>query len=56
MMKWPDGAVFVGHWKDNHATGKGKFVHASGDVYEGNWLRDRANGFGMYKSVDGGVY
>ena len=43
-MKWPDGAVYTGNWKDNHARGKGKFIHTSGDVYEGEWAKDRANG------------
>ena len=53
-MKWNDGAMYDGFWKDNHAFGQGKFVHATGDVYEGNWRRDRANGEGTYKSRDGG--
>lgn len=50
-MIWSDGAIYEGDWKDNHATGFGKFIHVIGDTYEGNWARDQANGYGVYKSV-----
>lgn len=55
-MKWTDGALYEGYWRDNHAWGFGKFTHTTEDIYEGDWERDRANGNGVYKSKSGGVY
>jgi len=51
---WPDGAIYDGQWKDNHAFGKGKFTHSIGDIYEGDWIRDKANGMGTYTSANSG--
>jgi hypothetical protein len=53
-MTWPDGATYEGDWKDNHAQGYGKFIHANGDSYEGMWKRSKANGKGTYKTIQGG--
>ena len=53
-MQWTDGARYEGQWKDNHANGKGKFIHAVGDIYDGEWIRDKANGFGTYTSFNSG--
>lgn len=50
-MTWPDGAIYEGEWKDNHAHGWGKFLHSNGDSYEGMWRRSKANGKGTYKTV-----
>lgn len=47
-MEWPDGAKFVGEWKNNHANGKGKFWHVDGDIFEGEWVNDKACGTGYY--------
>lgn len=32
---WPDGSKYVGHWKNDMADGKGRFIHADGDYYLG---------------------
>ena len=36
-MKWPDGRVYTGQWKDDMAHGKGKMVYKDGSVYDGEW-------------------
>jgi hypothetical protein len=33
---WPDGAKYEGNWRNNVASGRGKFYHIDGDVYDGN--------------------
>lgn len=35
---WPDGASYVGDWRDGFAHGKGIFYHANGDYYEGEFI------------------
>jgi len=42
IQEWPDGARYVGFWKNNKANGKGVFVHSEGDVYEGEFVDDKA--------------
>lgn len=32
-MKWPDGALYEGEWKNDMANGRGKLKHADGDIY-----------------------
>ena len=33
---WPDGAKYEGNWRNNVASGRGKFHHIDGDIYDGN--------------------
>jgi hypothetical protein len=53
---WPDGAKYIGYWKEGKASGKGKLYHADGDIYEGNWSDDKPNGYGIYTHADGTRY
>ncbi len=50
---WPDGARYVGEWRENRAHGQGKFSHIDGDTYEGQWANDKANGKGKYVHTNG---
>jgi hypothetical protein len=56
-MKWPDGAIYEGHWAENKAKGKGKFIHPNGDTCNfyylynilldvGEFSDNKANGYG----------
>ena len=56
IQLWPDGAKYVGYWKNDAANGKGKLYHADGDIYEGDWVNDKPNGFGIYTHADGTRY
>ena len=49
---WPDGAKYIGYWKNDKANGKGKLFHVDGDLYDGEWLNDKPNGFGIYTRSD----
>jgi hypothetical protein len=66
-QEWPDKARYEGEWRDNRASGKGKFYHVDGDICkewvrwesysdEGDWLDDKANGYGVYIHVNGAKY
>lgn len=37
ILKWKNGAVYVGGFRDGKRHGKGKMRFANGDVYEGQW-------------------
>ena len=45
---WPNGTKYIGYWKNNKASVKGKLYHSNGEVYEGEWLDDKPNGHGIY--------
>ena len=36
IQVWPDGAKYEGNWRNNVASGRGKFHHIDGDIYDGN--------------------
>ena len=52
MMKWEDGASYLGQWQDGKACGYGKFSHVNGDCYLGQWYNDKANGMGIFVKKD----
>lgn len=68
IQVWPDGAKYEGNWRENVASGRGKFYHIDGDVYDGkqsctllinylgNWDNDKANGYGVYLHSNGSKY
>ncbi len=39
IQVWPDGAKYEGHWRNNVASGRGKFYHIDGDVYDGKIIK-----------------
>ena len=43
------GWVYYGHWKDNKASGYGKYIGIDGSIYKGNWDNDKKSGFGKLK-------
>lgn len=51
-----DGSVYVGEYKENYKTGKGKLTLASGYGYEGDFLNDAYHGAGKMKYPDGRSY
>ena len=56
IQLWPEGAKYIGNWKNDKACGKGKLIHSDGDIYEGEWFNDKPNGFGIYIHLDGTKY
>ena len=38
IQVWPDGAKYEGYWRNNVASGRGRFFHIDGDVYDGKYM------------------
>ena len=43
VMKWPDGKIYEGNFKNDLKNGFGKLTTVEGKVYEGNWLNGKFN-------------
>jgi hypothetical protein len=54
--KWPDGAVYVGQFKDGKQNGTGTNKWSNEDVYKGQFKDGYINGQGTYKWSNGAVY
>ena len=54
--KYPDGATYIGQYRDGLRSGRGKEITKDGSVYEGFWELDLRNGFGRLIHQDGDIY
>jgi hypothetical protein len=46
-MTQANGDVYIGHWANDKATGRGSFFDAAQGVrYSGEWLNDAQHGYG----------
>lgn len=52
-MKYSDGRVYAGEWKDGRWHGKGRATFSNGDVFEGMYYEDQRHGLGIYQWSDG---
>lgn len=55
-MKYSNGGVYYGQWKEDYRHGKGKMKYLNGDVYDGQWEEDYRHGIGEMKYSNGNVY
>ncbi len=55
-LKYDNGDVFVGTFRDGKRHGEGKLVKSNGDVYEGYFLKDELNGKGEILYAKGDHY
>jgi hypothetical protein len=53
MMKYSDGRVYSGEWKDGRWHGMGRATFSNGDVFEGMYFEDQRHGLGSYQWSDG---
>ena len=53
---WPNNEKYMGYWKHDHSSGKGKLIHINGDIYEGEWEMDVPQGVGGYTKKNGEKY
>jgi hypothetical protein len=55
-MKYADGRVYQGHWKNGSWHGHGRTSYPNGDIYEGDYEDDQRHGIGVYQWRDGRVF
>jgi hypothetical protein len=53
VMKYSDGRVYNGEWKDGRWHGKGRAAFSNGDVFDGMYCEDQRHGLGIYQWNDG---
>jgi hypothetical protein len=52
----PDGAKYVGEWRDGRRNGKGTYTFSTGDIYLGEFKDGKFDGNGTYKYKSGQRY
>ena len=55
-MTYPNGAKYVGNFKDNKRNGYGTLTHSNGAKYVGNFKDDLPNGYGDITFSNGSKY
>jgi len=53
ILKFKDGDLYEGGFKDGKMHGKGRYKLADGDVYEGTWVSGAKHGPGTYWYASG---
>lgn len=52
-MKYANGDVYIGDWKNNAKFGQGKYIFKQGDSFEGTWFEGEKFGKGTVRFTDG---
>ena len=55
-LKFEDGSVYDGGFKDGNLHGEGVFAWVDGDLYNGEWREGRQDGYGVFVWGDGRLY
>ena len=48
IIKWDNGDIYNGEWKEDKKEGKGIYCFNNGQRYEGDWVNDKKEGRGIY--------
>ncbi|XP_008323300.1 alsin isoform X3 [Cynoglossus semilaevis] len=61
VLKWPDGRIYTGEFKNGHEDGFGEFIATNKtlnkkDHYEGQWKEGKMHGLGTYRYANGEIY
>mmetsp|Transcript_19509 Transcript_19509/g.64693 ORF Transcript_19509/g.64693 Transcript_19509/m.64693 type:complete len:357 (-) Transcript_19509:3501-4571(-) len=56
IMKYRNGDIYTGAWKNNMMNGEGTMVYTNGEKYHGEWINDRRNGKGTHHFKDTSRY
>uniref|UniRef100_A0A665SZI5 VPS9 domain-containing protein n=1 Tax=Echeneis naucrates TaxID=173247 RepID=A0A665SZI5_ECHNA len=61
VLKWPDGRIYTGEFKNGLEDGFGEFVAPNkplnkNDHYQGQWKEGKMHGLGTYRYASGEVY
>jgi len=55
-MKYQNGGLYKGSWRDGHWHGFGHLKNLNGDTYEGDFVYDARHGQGIYNYENGDLY
>jgi hypothetical protein len=55
-MKYADGDVYEGNWKNDEFHGFGTLTQPDGEISSGNWKEGKLHGLGKIQFADGYVY
>ena len=55
-MRYNNGDIYEGDWKNNWRNGKGKMTYEDGEIYEGAWKDDLMDGKGKMTYKNGDIY
>lgn len=56
VMKYSNGKIYEGEYKEGKKHGKGKMKYPNGDVYDGNYINGVKSGKGTYSFNNGDKY
>ena len=56
IMKYNNGGIYNGNWKDDKLDGKGKYIFRDGSSYEGEFCKGSREGWGKMTCKNGDVY
>ena len=56
MLRYVDGRVYEGLWRDDQKHGMGEQRWTHGHVYSGMWSGDKREGLGTISYPDGSTY
>ena len=55
-MKYPNGSVYTGQWKDGRMHGNGAIRWCDGSAYAAQWVNGKRSGYGTYVWAGGDRY
>ncbi|GET89504.1 hypothetical protein, conserved [Leishmania tarentolae] len=56
LMRYYNGDVYEGEWRDNCRHGRGKLRKVDGEVYDGDWVFDQRHGNGKIMYPNGSLF
>ncbi|KAG5476443.1 hypothetical protein LSCM1_04148 [Leishmania martiniquensis] len=56
LMRYYNGDVYEGEWRDNCRHGRGKLRKMDGEVYDGDWALDQRHGNGKIMYPNGSLF
>lgn len=54
-IKWRNGSIFEGWWKNDKPNFRGKLIYSGGDIYIGEYVDGKSDGLGKLFEANGGT-